>query len=214
MYSKLPLDKTRYGVPTVATILLLSLTCQPLMADALIKCWQNRDNIRECSKVVPPEYAQQRIEVLNEYGTVVKVIPAAKTPAEREEDARREKLKQAEEERKKHDRLLLRSYAAESDLIDTRDKQLTSIQAVIDVARGKGRSLMNHLRQLQKDAANFERSGGKVPKKLLEDIRRLNQQIKENRRYQYEKQQAMYKLDEKFLADLKRYRALKKARSH
>ena len=192
--------------------LFLCLYAQQAFAEGTIKCWQNRENIRECSKVVPPEYVQQRIEILNEHGTVVQVIPATRTPAEREEDARQEKLRQAQEDRLKHDQLLLRSFAAETDLIDTRDKQLTAIQAMIDVARGKGKNLMAHLRQLQKNAANYERAGEVVPKRLVDDMNDLNQQILQNNRYQAEKQQEMQSLHNKYMADLERYRQLRKGR--
>ena len=51
-------------------------------AQAAIKCWVNKDKVRECGQSVPPEYSQQRIEVINDKGIVIKVIERTKTPEE------------------------------------------------------------------------------------------------------------------------------------
>jgi len=57
----------------------LLLALSPATHAAYIKCWQNKQKIRECSETVPPEYAQQRIEVMNEQGIVIQIIQPRKT---------------------------------------------------------------------------------------------------------------------------------------
>ena len=53
--------------------LLGSLLIPATSAHATIKCWKNKDNVRECGQAVPQEYSQQRIEVINSKGIVIKV---------------------------------------------------------------------------------------------------------------------------------------------
>ena len=53
-----------------------------------IKCWTNKEGVRECGAVVPPEYSQQRVEIMNERGIVVDVKEAAKTKEQLAEEAR------------------------------------------------------------------------------------------------------------------------------
>ncbi|MGW8227457.1 MAG: hypothetical protein ACWGOW_01080, partial [Gammaproteobacteria bacterium] len=78
-------------------VCMLSLLLWPTATMAgSIKCWTNKDGVRECGAVVPPEYSQQRVEVMNERGIVVDVKEAAKTKEQLAEEARLAKLKQEE----------------------------------------------------------------------------------------------------------------------
>jgi hypothetical protein len=46
---------------TYLLVTLISLTCGfSLTADAAIKCWTNKEGVKECGDTVPPEYAQLR----------------------------------------------------------------------------------------------------------------------------------------------------------
>ena len=107
---------------------------------ANINCWRNNLGIRECGSVVPPEYSQQRIEVINERGVVVKVIEAAKTPEELADEREQKRLQEAEEavrkEQARLDAILLNAYTTERDLILARDNNLKSAKGQIDISKG------------------------------------------------------------------------------
>lgn len=179
---------------------------------AYIKCWQNKQKIRECSETVPPEYAQQRIEILNEQGIVVKIIEPRKSRAQLDKEARLAKKREAKEERRRQDLILLKTYTNERDLLLSRDKKLSTIDGSITIANGNLRILNGSLEQLQKQAANHERSGKRVPLNLIEDIRSVRGQIAENKKYLDGKKEKRGELERQFDADLKRYRELKKVK--
>ncbi len=177
-----------------------------------IKCWKNKQHIRECSHTVPPEYAQQRIEVLNEQGIVVRIIEPRKTEAQLAEDARLAKKQEARDERRRQDMILLSTFATEQDLLLSRDKKLAAIDGTISIASGNLRILSGSLAQLQKQAANHERGGTPVPKHVLEDISSVKVQISENEKYLVGKEENKKQLQKQFDADLKRYRELKQVK--
>ena len=172
-------------------------------------CWQNKQKIRECGQVVPPEYAQQRIEVLNERGILIQVIGARKTDAELAEEARQAELQKQETERRRQDMILLKTYTREEDLLGIRDKQVAAIDNAISIASGNLRVLNSNLALLQKQAADHERSGRPVPKSLISDMTALKQQIADNEKYLEEQEKKKQETRMKFAADIERYRKLK-----
>ncbi len=186
----------------------------PVVADArLISCWTNDNGIRECGTSVPPEHSQKRIEIVNERGLVVKVIPAAKTKeqlAEEREAARIQKeLEEQRKERARQDAILLNAYTTERDLILARDNNLKAVEGQIEISRGNLRVLKDNLAQLQKEAANYERSGKKPPEKLLKNIEETKVQIQTKQNYVDIKEKEKDKMQARYEKDLKRFRELK-----
>lgn len=198
----------------LTTILLAIFLLAPLSsAQASMKCWQNKDNIRECGQVVPPEYAQQRIEVLNSKGVVIKVIERARTPEEMAEYRRQEEIRKAKElekaARKRKDLILLQTYTKEEDLLLARKQNLRAVEGIIDITNSNTKTLEENLKVLEKRAADYERSGEQPSKDLLADMQSLRTQIKDNQDFISKKVLAKKKIEEKFDADLERYRKLK-----
>jgi len=181
-----------------------------------IKCWQGHENIRECGAVVPPEFSQQRIEVLNERGIVIKILPAAKTKEELAEIARLAKIEQKKQQRiteqKRKDNILLQTYTMERDLRIGHENKMAAIKSIIDITGSNTRSLQKNLAKLQKRAADYERSGQTMPEILTADMGNLMRQIKDNDEFIAKKQQALIDLSKQFDADMKRYRLLKQGK--
>jgi hypothetical protein len=123
---------------------------------ALIKCWKNDLGVRECGQIVPPEYSQRRIEVLNDRGLVVQIIEPPKTPAqleqEREEQQKRKAQEAAKKEQEHLDTILLNSYTTERDLLIARDTNVKAAQGQLDIAEGNLKLLQNSLADLQNRA--------------------------------------------------------------
>lgn len=197
---------------TTLTSLLLFVFVSQLAYGKNIMCWKNKQKIRECGETVPPEYAQQRIEVLNEQGIVVKVIQARKTKAQLAREAREAERQKRENERRRQDMILLKTFTKEEDLLATRDKQLAAIDSTISIASGNLRVLSSNLAQLQKQAADHERSGTQIPKVLVKDIESVKKQIADNEKYLMDKESRKQEISKKFAADLKRYRNLKQVK--
>ena len=195
--------KTAFGWLLLAGLLFLSATAT---AGSRIKCWVNKDGVRECGQIVPPEYAQQRIEIINERGIVVEVIEAAKS---REQLAKEAAERRRLAEQKRRDEILLNTFTTERDIELARKSRIQAIESIIAITNSNTRSLKSNLTRVQKRAADFERAGEEPPKELFEEMESLKRQIKDNEEFVAKKQRDIIDLEKRFDADLKRFRELK-----
>lgn len=204
---------TKYISMLLVTGLLLPVS---VVQARNIKCWKNNIGIRECGSLVPPEYSQSRIEIVNERGLVIDVIEAAKTPEQLARERQQElKRKQAEAERKERARLdaiLLNSYTTERDLILARDTNLKAAQGQIDISRGNLKLMQSNLSDLRKQAANYERTGKQPPAKLVDEINKLGKQIEQKQIVIEQKEQEKKDMEYRYKRDLGRFRQLKGGR--
>ena len=198
----------------VGSIALLSLlTYSPGAMAGSIKCWTTDEGIRECGNSVPPEYSQQRIDIMNERGIKVEVKEAAKTKEQLEEEARLAKLKQEELQRQEEahlqDTILLNTFTTERDLKISYDDKIEAVEGLIEITTSSSRTLQQNLQAVKKKAANYERAGEAMPEKVIDEINNLQRQIKDNEDFINKKQDEVKALNLKYEADLKRFRELK-----
>ena len=193
--------------------LICLLFASPATMAGSIKCWTNKDGVRECGAVVPPEYSQQRVEVMNQRGIVVEVKEAAKTKEQLAEEARLAKLKEEElrrqEEARLRDTILLQSFTTERDLKISYDGKIAVNRDIIDITNTGTRTLNENLENTRTKAANYERAGEKPPESVLEEINSLKRQIKDNDEFIARKEEEIKVLKQQYEADLKRFRELK-----
>ena len=113
-----------------------------------IKCWKNKEGVRECGNIVPPEYAQQGSETKDKFGVTIGTTGRAKTMQELEVEraANREQEVAAEEAKKREaaDRVLLDTFTTEDDMILTRDGQVAHLDSQIHLVQ-------SHIEKLQKN---------------------------------------------------------------
>lgn len=192
---------------------LIGIMSFPVSAAKLISCWVNDHGIRECGASVPPEHSQKRIEIVNERGLVVKVIPAAKTKEQLARDREQALIAKEKEDRKKEqarqDAILLNAYTTERDLIIARDNNLKAIEGQIEISKGNLHVLKNTLNQLQQQAANYERSGKKPPESLLQEIEETKTQIQAREKYVVIRENERNEMAKRYERDLTRFRELK-----
>jgi hypothetical protein len=200
--------------------LTLLVTCSlflPLSSHAAFKCWTNKEGVRECGNTIPPEYAQQETETINERGLVTDVQERAKTKEELEQERKQaeEKKRREEEEaarRKKqdaYDRVLLSTFLSEQEIIDSRDRKISAIDGTIEVTRITIDKLDSDLQAERKRAANFERKGKTIPENVQKTISSLERQIADKQSYIASKEQEKKLITEKYAKDLERFRELK-----
>ena len=65
-----------------ALISACGLLAATLPAQAAIKCWTNKEGVRECGEKVPPEYSQSGFETRNTQGMVTEETERARTAEE------------------------------------------------------------------------------------------------------------------------------------
>jgi chromosome segregation ATPase len=201
---------------TLILPLLIGIGLTAGTAQAKIKCWTNSDGIRECGNIVPPEYAQQGHDEFSKQGTRIKHHERAQTEAELAETAR---LKAIEDEKKRlaeeqamHDRVLLNTFASEDEIIMARDGKITSIKTEIRLTNRSMDVAKERLNQLRKKAANLERAGKPVSKKLSQDIQHTQTQIEEYEKFVNSRQAEKDKIHQQFETDVTRYRTLRPQR--
>ncbi len=197
-------------------ISLLALIVAPVGVSARIKCWTNKEGVRECGNRIPPEYAQKGHREVSKHGITTKRQQRARTAAELEAEKQKE-IELAEEKRKvreqaAHDRVLLDTFTTAKELEMARDSKIEVIDARIAHTQNRIARLQENRGIMQKEAARQERSGKPVAKKLGQDIQHTQRQIAENRGFVIEREKEKMEVDAQFERDLKRYRQLKQRR--
>lgn len=203
-------------VMRIALILVLVTGLSPSPpAHARIKCWTNKDDIRECGNVVPPEYSQKGHEELSDQGIVIDRKERAKTPEELEEERRLAAI-QAEEDRKARkkeiaDRVLLDTFASEDDLVLAQDGKLAAIEQTIHVTESRIKKLQKSLNEIMSMAAEMERRGKSPADGTQNEIDAVRAQIAENRAYIKTLHKEQDAVRNAFESDLTRFKELKAA---
>ena len=118
-------------------------------------------------------------------------------------------VKEIAKKRAEHDRVLLSTFATEGDLLLARDGKLQTIDSRIRHAQGIISQLQKKVATLEARAAKLERSGKKLPAKLLGSIGDLERRIEEHRAFIKARRKDQHAVRETFASDLKRYRELR-----
>lgn len=211
------MNPTRAWAPAIGLLVLVSLSLPGAGAGTgpagpPIKCWTNKDGLRECGNVVPPEYAQGGHSQVKRSGTV-REVDRAKTPEEIEAERQQAEVehlqRQRVSERVAQDRVLLHTFTTEDDLVLTRDGKVGVIESRIRLLESRVADLEKNRRQLQEQAAQEERAGKGMSPTLREDLERVERQIAEHRQFVVDQRREQDEIRRKFAGDLQRFRALK-----
>jgi len=127
---------------------------------------------------VPPEFVANGYEVLNEQGMVVDVVLPKSVLDERAGKLLQEaEVRHQQELQATKDEALLRYYSLPEDVERVRERKLDEFQTFIDIQKANTLSNRKRLAELQRQAAEMELSGQKVPKKILSTLDTLEQKI-------------------------------------
>jgi len=201
-------------LPIILTVLMLAL----LTIDAHAKTyrWVDATGRVHYSDRVPPEAIERERSRLDARGLELEKIDRAKTAKELAQEAELRQLRLEEQrliqEQRKKDRVLLRSFRSEDDILMTRDGKLTTIDASIQIIRSNIRRLKLKLAEMQKNAANLEREGKKISSNYLKEIENTRQQLKGYYTQIIRKEQNKEVIRQQYAADLQRFQELKNLR--
>ena len=178
-----------------------------------IKCWHNKDGVRECGNAVPAEYAQQGSETKDKFGVTVGATERAKTMEELEAErvAVKQKEAAAQEGKKRdaQDRVLLDTFASEDDMILTRDGQVAHLESQIHLVDSHIEKLQKNLDQMIERAAEFERRGEKPPADVVKNVDNVRGQLVDNQKFIATKRKEQDAIRVRFETDIARFRELK-----
>lgn len=186
-------------------------------AGAAIKCWVNKDGVRECGTVVPPEYAQQEQTEISKGGVTTGKVERAKTPEELEAERQRaaaEAQAKAEADRKAQeqlaaDRKLLDTYTSEQDILHARESRLADLESRIKITNNHIEKLNRNLTDIVQQAADMEKRGETPGENVAKDIENVRNQIREQEKFVADKRAEQDEVRRQFDSDLARYREMK-----
>ena len=183
------MNRFRHLLPLITIVAVTGVglpaqAAQPQKGGGAIKCWTNKDGVRECGQTVPPEYAQQGHEVRSESGVVKGETSRARTPEELEQEAQKAKevdaAKKAEQEKVRQDKVLLETFTSVEDIERVRDEKMAAIDVAITSTKTRNTKIEADLNKRIAAAAAEERAGKTPNEALLKDIESLKRQIANN----------------------------------
>lgn len=196
----------------VTSALILALISPMVFAAKLYRF--NVDGQQVIKDHVPPEYAQMGYQVLNLRGYVIKEVAPAPTAEElaiiEAEKARVATRLERIRLRREADQALLRVYAQPSDVERARQRKMDEIDGDIAMQRRRIVDLTEKLERSQERAANYERSGAKVPADMRLEIVQLQNRIRESHNVIKERKAEKVAKTKAFAADYFRMLILQK----
>lgn len=204
------MSKPSYSL--LITGLVLAIAAGGAQAGTIKKCkdengrWHYGDDAADAC-------AKSKIIEMNASGTTKKVIDAPPSASDLD-DFRRKKEAEAEakrlaEEKKKHDQVLLSTYAHEDDIIYARDRQMSELENSIVSGEQTLKSLRAVLGRLRQQAQEEKDEKGKISSDTEKGLQHSENQVKLHTENLEKKKKEKEVLRQKFEKDLARYRELK-----
>ena len=205
--------KIRFYVPLILVIAAMAAPCSITSVEAKTYRWTDENGQTHYSDHLPPQEVDRAYSIMNREGVTVNNVEKAKTKEQLEEEARLQQQQKEQErlaqERATYDHILLDTYPQVSDLEDTRDRYIATIEGLIKVAQHKLSNLTRDLEKFQQSAAKLERDGKPVGEVLSKDIANLQTQVEAENNFIKAQRAQQQDLREKFAADIKRFKELK-----
>lgn len=206
-------DDMKHSLRHISCLILLPalLSCSEALAERIYK-WVDENGEIQYGDRVPPQYATTQRSVINDQGRTLKVYEAAKSPEEKAEaealGKKRAEEKKLADQQAVRDHSLLSTYSSEEDMLLARDSKVASVDTLIQLTNSRLDSMQKRLNELTDDAAEFERSGKKLPEGLVNQMKSIKEQIRQNEEFVKSKQNEKGEIARKFDDDIKRYREL------
>ncbi len=118
--------------------------------------WVDSEGAVHYGDRVPPEYAEQRSDVLNRHGVPVGSRDGLLSDAERAAEQREAEAQEARIAQQRRDRVLLDTYMSVEEIRMLRDRRLEMLQAQLDVTAGTLERLYHQLHELEMLAEEYQ----------------------------------------------------------
>ena len=180
--------------------------------------WVDQDGVVHYGDRIPPEYAKNERQIINDHGITVESLAAEKS--EEELVAERRQIALAEQEQheikaaRERDSVLLNTYLTVTEIETLRDSRIELIKGQIQITEINLQNLRQKLAKLQKEALRFRPYNADPTAPPIQD--NLAKEISNtlNSIFLYEKNLGQARTKEtrlvaKFDADIDRFRTLK-----
>lgn len=209
-----PLKKYPNNIVSTLILSLLLLLALPAGVSAKLYKWVDENGNVYYSDKIPPKASQGAHSTLNKKGMTIDSKGAAKTAEEIQRDKELQELRKQQQtaikQQQAKDKVLLKTFRSEDDLILARDGKLRSVDNLIGLTKGNIKRLKSTLATMQSRAATQEKAGEPVSEKHKEDMESVKRQIKQGYETIASREQTKKDIRREYDADIKRFRVLKK----
>jgi len=204
---------------TIFTLLLVAVFTATLPAaaaekSARIKKCQDSAGKWHYGDSADEECARSKVIELDMRGIQRKEIAAPLTAAElkaREQNRERdEQARKQLEDQQRRDQQLLATYAIEDDIVLTRDRKISDIEAQIRASQETLKSLHTSLARLQAQAAEEQRTGKQVSPQTAKTISNNETQITKHEVHVEKMKKDQEAMRTQYQTELERFRELKR----
>ncbi len=206
---------SRFFISATIFSLYVALSCLAAPVNAKTYRWVDDQGQVHYGDQIPSNDIDRAYSVMNKEGVRVDNVKKAKTKEQLKEEAQLKKQQEAKDklaqEQQKYDQILLDTYTKVSDLEETRDRYISTLEGLIKVSQHKLAGLNDKLDKLNKNAANLERDGKTIPEEMHKDIANIQTQIERENNFITGQRSQQKELRDKFAADIKRFKELKAA---
>lgn len=202
----------RIIVSFTALTLLLALGADA--TEARVYKWTDKDGIIHYGDSIPPEYAEQPKQVLNDQGVTVEHLEGKKTPEQLEAERAARELEAEKALQRRADRTLLNTYLNVDEIIMHRNRRVELFQAQQRVTELYLRNTERRLNSLQKDARRYkpyssDPNAPMINDSLLQDIRETKETIKRQQDNLQKYKDSQNEIIARFDGDIARFKVLK-----
>jgi len=200
-------------IRTLVPLLLLVLAAGPAAAQKLYR-WVDESGQVHYGDKIPPQYADQDRDVLNQRGVAVGREEGTETPVEARARLEQEKAAKALEERAQRDRMLLQTYQNVDEIEMLRERRIDLIDSQIIIQEQSLKTLrQRHADQVERASRfaprNTAPDAPPMPEGLAEDIARSESDIETQERNLQKKRDERAGVNAQFDADVRRFKELR-----
>ena len=179
--------------------------------------WVDNEGLVHYSDHVPPAFANQDLDILNDHGITVEHVDRGASEEELAERARLAAVKEAEDEAAREqlrvDNVLLATYLSVEDIVRLRDQRLGLLEAQASVTEQYLRNLTERLDELLQSAERYSpynenTNAPAVPDNLALDISRTTASIELYEKSVRQSYSQQANLTDTFAIDIQRFREL------
>ncbi|MGH8307490.1 MAG: DUF4124 domain-containing protein [Gammaproteobacteria bacterium] len=206
--------KSRILSITLAAVLAITFAAGALAQDKTPKLykWVDKNGVVHYGSSIPPEYANQQMDVLNSEGITIKTLEVHKTPQQVVQDKNAEataaeKTKQ-EQQQKATDQMLLDTYTSVADIEHDRDSRLAGISSQVNVINGAIAGLQSTLAEYQARAKELTSAHKPIPASLKKSLDSTQQQLDTDKQLLFTQQQLKKSTQEQYTTYIKRFQQL------
>lgn len=203
----------RLITPAIVVFLILPLAAAGAQETKYYK-WVDKDGNVHYGDSIPPEYAEQPKQVLNDQGVTVEHLEGKKT--EEQLQAERQAAEQAQlvELQRRADQALLATYVNVDEIIMHRDRRVELYQAQARVTELYLRNSQRRLKSLEREARRFkpyssDPNAPMIDESLRQDISDTEETIYRQEQNLEKYRQSQEEIIKRFAGDISRFKRLK-----